>query len=172
MSEAPSDHLLECPVNVRFSEASAKKIPFRRNIERQRVRSGLTQQEAAKLVQVTERTWRRWESGDVVPSIRTQARVFRALEPKRPSPRRRADLERSHHLYWEKHKGWFLRVTIQLRAKEIGKRIKVRLYTHDEKTAKERREVVLAAYRKLGLKVTARVLRDRTKKDCGASAND
>ena len=170
MHEAPSPILLECPVNVRFSEAPGTKIPFRRNIAKQRVAVGLTQQEAAKLVQVTERTWRRWESGDVVPPIRTQARVFQALEPKRgPTPRRRTELERTHHLYWEKHKGWFLRLTLELRPKEKGKRVKARLYTHDEDEAIERRTVVMSAYRKLGLKFQTRIHRPMKR---GAGSND
>jgi hypothetical protein len=65
----------------------------------------------------------------------------------------------THHLQWEKHKGWVLRVTVTLNPKEVGKRLKFRLLTRDKAEATERRKLVLAVLRTLGLTVKLRVQR-------------
>lgn len=158
MEAAPKD-LLESGHGVRFSAPLERKLSFGENIEKQRIAVGLTQAEAAKLVPISARTWRRWETDDVTPPLRTQAAAFKVLDKAAPEPskKRKAKLRKSHHLYWEKHKGWFTRVTISMGTKVVGKRVKIRLYTKDETTAIERRPVVIAAYKKLGLVVVTRL---------------
>jgi hypothetical protein len=107
----------------------------------------------------------RWEQGDSIPAELQQAAVLIALERSmHPPPKRKLDaLAESHHLYWEKHKGWMLRLTIDVGAKVIGKRVKVRLRTLVLDEAKQRRELVIASFRTLGLTVRPRVQRRRGK---------
>jgi DNA-binding transcriptional regulator YiaG len=149
----------------RFRDIDAEEFSFSGTIEKQRKARRLTQKQAARLVPTTERTWRAWESGDTVPSRAIQRHVLNLLdmtgEP--PGPRKMAALQRSHHLYFEQHKGWFLRVTINVGAKVVGKRRKFRLYTKDETEARNRRLVVIGALRGLGLTFAERIQKQTRK---------
>lgn len=64
--------------------------------------------------------------------------------------------EGAHHLTFERHKGWTLRVTIQRGQKVVGKRLKFYLKTRELAEAEKARELVLATLRRLGLTVKLR----------------
>lgn len=143
---------------VTFHEATGENLSFAESLAAARKERGHTQAQAAKLVPVSRRTWARWESGDVTPSEAIQARALHALTARHepPGPRRQAALQRSHHLYWEKHKGWFFRPTINVGKRVVGKRRKFRLYTNDLAKAMDGRRLVLATLKRLGLSVADR----------------
>lgn len=61
-----------------------------------------------------------------------------------------------HHLTFERHKGWTLRVTVQIGKKIVGKRLKFYLKTRILSEAEKNRELVLSTLRKLGLTVKLR----------------
>ncbi len=153
--------------DVRFSVLLDEKNAFRESFAALRKTLGLDQKTAAELVQVAERTVRRWESGTAEPPEIVQRTALDALRRgrKAPSKRRLDALAKSHHLHWEEHKGWMLRLTINVGSKIVGKRVKVRLRTYALEEAKKRRELVIASYRTLGIKVQPRVQRR------GGSAN-
>ena len=58
-----------------------------------------------------------------------------------------------HHLYYDRVKGWVLRVTVGLGKNVIGKRLKFYLRTRDLAEAEKARAWVLTTLRKLGLTV-------------------
>ena len=66
-----------------------------------------------------------------------------------------------HHLYYERTKGWMLRVTVDVGKSVIGKRLKFRLRTRDAGEAEKARDLVLATLKKLGLRVHLRMQRGR-----------
>ncbi len=63
---------------------------------------------------------------------------------------------RDHHLYYEHDRGWMLRVTVDLGARVVGKRMKFRLGTHSLDEAGRGRELVVRILRQLGLTVRLR----------------
>lgn len=139
-----------------FREAPAEKISFAESVRKQRLAVGLTQGNAAKLVPVSCITFKRWEAGRTVPVEAVQREVMKVLGGEQarkscPGKRKLAALVKSHHLHWEKHKGWMLRVTVDLGPKVVGKRVKFRLGTKDLEEALKSRELVLSTLRKLGL---------------------
>jgi transcriptional regulator with XRE-family HTH domain len=141
-----------------FRDEGLEKIPFAECVRKQRVAVGLTQASAARLVPVSCITLKRWEAGKTVPVAAVQREVMRVLggdaaRTSCPGKRKLAALATSHHLHFEKHKGWIFRPTVDRGPKVVGKRLKFRLGTRDLEKAKERREVVLGTLRGLGLKV-------------------
>lgn len=62
-----------------------------------------------------------------------------------------------HHLYYDRTKGWMLRVTVTMGKKVIGKRLKFRLHTRDAGEAGKARDLVLATLKRLGLTVRLRM---------------
>jgi hypothetical protein len=62
-----------------------------------------------------------------------------------------------HHLYYDRRKGWMLRVTVDVGKSVIGKRLKFRLRTRDAGEAERARDLVLATLKKLGLTVHLRM---------------
>lgn len=161
------------PHRAGFGDTSSKKLSFSELIEVQRRMRGLTQQQAADLVPISVSTWERWISGKVVPSKAVQRAALLAIEgaTAAPSKRKLAAVQRSHHLFWEKHKGWILRVTIDRGSKMKGTRVKFYLNTHVMEHALERRSVVLMTCRRLGLKIKPRIQKRHGPKN-GASSAD
>jgi transcriptional regulator with XRE-family HTH domain len=169
---------IELPLGVSFDDASGggtkrryqgdtfredllEKIPFAEAVRKQRVATGLTQETAARLVPVSCITLKRWETGKTVPVVAVQREVLAVLGGDQartscPGKRKLAALAKSHHLHWEKHKGWVLRVTVDVVTKEVGKRLRFRLGTRDLQEAIRNRTLVLGTLRKLGLKVRPR----------------
>lgn len=143
----------------RFQEGVPENGPFCESLAALRRAFGMNQMKAAELVQVTDRTIRLWESGTVTPAEIVQKGALAALRHGRnpPSKRRLDALARNHHLHWEEHKGWMLRLTINVGSKIVGKRVKIRLRTFVLDDAKKRRELVIASYRTLGIKVNPRI---------------
>ena len=117
---------------------------------------GYSQAAAAEILGMTTRAIERWEAGHRTPPRRAQVRFLRSLEKSTvpPSPGRIAGARRNHHIDWEKGRGWFMRLTISLDAKRVGKRIKFRLKTRDIEEAIKRRDVVFSAFKALGFHVT------------------
>jgi hypothetical protein len=66
-----------------------------------------------------------------------------------------------HHLIWDKQKGWECRITLKLRAKESGKRIRTRLATRDLDQAIIAKKAILEFTKQLGLEVAGCVHRRR-----------
>jgi hypothetical protein len=87
-----------------------------------------------------------WLSGERVPNQRRQAEVLQNLTDHRnpPSRRVRTRMGKLHHLIWDKQKGWECRITLKLRAKESGKRIRTRLATRDLDQAIIAKKAILA----------------------------
>lgn len=73
---------------------------------------------------------------------------IRAAEP---------EVSGDHHLYFERHKGWMMRVTVQIGKKVVGKRIKFALKTRDREEAEKRRDVMILGLKRLGLTVRVRL---------------
>jgi len=109
-----------------------------------RLTAALTQADAARLVTVTERTWIRWEAGQAAPAASKQTEVLERLDAT------------SNGLYFEKHKGWLFRVTIERGPKVVGIRKKFKLGTRDLAEALRHRALVLSTLRRLGLTVKPR----------------
>ena len=59
----------------------------------------------------------------------------------------------THHLYFSVSHGWQLRFTIIFDPKKTGKRMKRNLKTRVEREAIVRRDLILAEYDHLGLKI-------------------
>jgi len=78
--------------------------------------------------------------------------------------------EGGHHLTYERHKGWVLRVTIQRGQKVVGKRLKFYLKTRELAEAEKARELVLATLRRLGLTVKLRHQKKKGAKESFAPA--
>jgi len=87
-----------------------------------------------------------------------QTRILRTLQSAAvdPSPGKIAGARRNHHIDWEKGRGWFMRVTINVSSKTVGKRIKFRLKTRDMEEAIKRRDVVFSSYKAIGFEVDAK----------------
>ncbi|MCW1887695.1 helix-turn-helix domain-containing protein [Luteolibacter flavescens] len=151
-----------------FREAPLEVFSFAETLAAKRKSRRLTQDMAAQMVPVDVSTWWRWETGKIVPSVLVQRAVLKMLEPSSAPAsglgrRQRMALSNSHHLHWEKHKGWVLRLTISRGSKVIGKRMKFHLATKDLDTALKARTLVLATLRKLGLTVQPRRQRKQGK---------
>jgi hypothetical protein len=104
-----------------------------------------------------------WLSGERVPNQRRQAEVLQNLTDHRnpPSRRVRTRMGKLHHLIWDKQKGWECRITLKLRAKESGKRIRTRLATRDLDQAIIAKKAILEFTKQLGLEVAGCVHRRR-----------
>ena len=161
------------PHDAGFGDTSSEKLSFSELIEVQRRMRGLTQQQAADLVPISVSTWERWISGKVIPSKAVQRAALLSIEgaTATPSKRKLAALKRSHHLFWEKHKGWILRVTIDRGKRIEGTRVKFYLKTHVMEQALERRSVVLMTCRRLGLKIKPRIQKRHSPKNGSSSAD-
>lgn len=116
---------------------------------------GFTQRKAALIVSKTDQAISDWETGKYEPCLVTQNGVLAAIKEsiQPPSLHFLRKAGRLHHISWEKDRGWFLRVTIQVGKKVVGSRIKVRLRTYDINEAIRARDVVLSSYKVMGFSV-------------------
>ena len=119
---------------------------------------GYTQRIAAKILNVRRLTITRWESEKSQPDARDQETIISAIREAReaPSARRIAHARRHHHIDWENGRGWFMRVTFNVSAKVVGRRIKFRLRTRDIEEAIKRRDVIFSSYKAIGFKVDSK----------------
>jgi hypothetical protein len=104
-----------------------------------------------------------WLSGQRVPNQRRQAEVLETLTDERNPPSRRVQsrMGKLHHLIWDKQKGWECRITLRLRNKENGKRVRTRLATKDLDQAIIAKKAILEFTKQLGLEVAGCVHRRR-----------
>jgi len=170
--------------------------------ETTRLARGLTQEQAATLAKTTHRTVQRWEAGLAVPPDSAQPRILAALRRpissttptvKPPTTPEEADalvdpadpvapflsvtppaedVPPAHHLHYDPQKGWVLRCTFNRGPKLVGLRKKTVLGTRDQEEARQRTNLLLREWTKLGLKVTLRLQRaiDPAKKSARGSA--
>jgi hypothetical protein len=132
-----------------------KKDSFAYILRAARKSRGFCQWRAGRAVSKSARSIKNWESGRFTPSEVVQAAILREIRGSKESPSfhylRKAG--RTHHIAWEKGRGWFMRVTIQVGKKVVGRRIKVRLKTRDIDEAVRTRDVVLSSYKVMGFSV-------------------
>ena len=131
------------------------KNSFRSKLEAARKSRGFSQLKAGLVVSKARCTINAWEKGRFTPSKVIQKAILDALrDPKEPPTfQSLRDAKKTHHVAWEKDRGWFMRVTIQVGTRVVGKRIKVRLKTTDILEAIRTRDVVLSSYKVMGFNV-------------------
>jgi len=113
----------------------------------------LTLREASEIARMPYRTLKQWMSPRARPDVSRVKGVMQAVENHSLT---RLRVQESHHLYHDKGRGWETRFTIQWSEKEVGRRIKRRLGTHDLLEAIRIRDVIVDEYRKLGFTVSDR----------------
>ena len=139
--------------DIFMTEDNKKSFAFK--LRAARKARGFCQWKAGRAVSKSRCTINQWESGRFTPSKVIQEAVLREIRGSKEPPSfqflRKAG--RTHHIAWEKGRGWFMRVTIQVGKKVVGKRIKVRLKTNDIQEAVRTRDVVLSSYKVMGFSV-------------------
>jgi len=143
-----------------------KKVSFAQSLAALAKQREFTVEEIAERVGRVKRTVSFWMSGKVTPAESVQQHVIAMLSSPTADPSRRVRdrAERSHHLIWDKQKGWEVKVTFDLGPKLKGKRIRERLKTRDLAEAIARKDILTANWRRLGLKLADRRQRRRRKK--------
>lgn len=129
--------------------------------------ANMTFKEAARIGGVTEVTVSRWFTKRRTPSAAMVRGVREAVER---SATTRIRLRDGHHLFYKPDAGWFCRATLQISKKEVGKRVKRSLGTHDMLEAIKRRDLLVAEWNRLGLTVANRLQKPHRKG--GASRSD
>lgn len=131
---------------------------FAESIAAVRKERGYTIYECAELTRHPSKTMENWSAGHRSPSRQIQEQVLRDLRnpDNPPSAKVRRTAEESHHLIWDKQKGWEVKVTFDLGPKRVGKRHRRRLKTRDLEEAIERKDILIADWRSLGLKLADR----------------
>jgi len=121
-----------------------------------RKENGYTLKEIGLISNTPIGTLKSWAIGKHCPSESkrlTLIQIFSSPELK-PSKRARAKMHRAHGLTWDGSKrNWKLRLTLDMGAKLVGKRIQISMKTADRQIAIEKRDATVAAYEKVGLKV-------------------
>lgn len=151
----------DCLTGDGISGIAGKNLSFAESIAAVRKATGYTIFECAELSRHPSKTFENWASGHRVPckQIRDQVIIDLSKPENPPSAKTRRRVEESHHLIWDKQKGWEMRVTVDVGKKVVGKRIRERLKTRNLDEAIVRRDLIVANMRRLGL-----TLRDRRQK--------
>lgn len=130
-----------------------------------RENDGYTLQEISAILAHPLGTIRNWSTGRNSPSEATRFRIIETFsDPKvQPPSKVLRTIKETHHMHWEKERGWTVRITLTLNNKFVGKRRKIRLRTHNLDEAVKRREIAIACFTNLGFKIANRIQR-RVKK--------
>ena len=149
---------------VAFSRRSEKDLSFAQSLAAIRSEREMTIIEIAEKTRQATRTVQRWLAGKTVPEASFRKHVLRILSDPNgePSARTRRRVEQSHHLIWDKQKGWEMKVTVNVGKKVVGKRIRERLKTRCLAEAIARRDLIVGNMKKLGLTIEDR--RQKTRK--------
>lgn len=141
-----------------FSDAPEKNMTFAESLAAVREDRKYTISEMAQISRNPQRTLEYWIAGDGIPTKQIRDEVLNRLnDPSNPpSQRVRREAEKSHHLIWDHTKGWEMRVTVNIGAKIVGKRLRRRLKTRILSEAIVRRDLIVASYAELGLKIIDR----------------
>lgn len=159
--------MMEAPDAIsRFVQTAVagKNISFAQTLAALRDSRELTIFEIAEKVRKTKRTVDYWLAGTVVPDVATRQQVIAVLSDPcdTPSAVTRKRVAASHHLIWDKQKGWEMRVTVEISKKVVGKRLRERLKTRNLAEAIARRDLIVANMKQLGLHIVDR--RQKTQK--------
>lgn len=127
--------------------------------------ANMTRKEAARIAGISDVTLCRWFRSKRSPSAAMVAGVVQKIAD---SALTRVRLRDGHHLYYKPDNGWMMRATIQIDRKQIGKRVKRSLGTHDVFEAIRFKKQRLDEWRRLGLHVAERKQRPQRRKN-GAS---
>lgn len=133
-------------------------IQFQQTLIKSREIDGYTVQEIAEICTTPYRTIESWISGKRIPTDAVKADVLKILsKPNRPLSKRKTE---EHGLTWDKAKRrWVLKLTLDIDKRLVGHRIVVHLRTTDARVAIAKREAILDAFGKLGIKVSKRAQR-------------
>ena len=139
-------------------KSTKEPVTFGTELRLARESKGYTQSVAARVLGVRRRTVIRWELEATQPEPGDQRGIIETIRESReaPSARRIAYARRHHHIDWENGRGWFMRVTLNVSAKVVGRRIKFRLRTRDIEEAIKRRDVIFSSYKAIGFKVDSK----------------
>jgi DNA-binding transcriptional regulator YiaG len=127
-----------------------------------RKNNGYTIKEIAAICAAPEDTVRNWSRGKNCPREAKRLEIIRIFsdESVTPSIKSRLAARRDHGLTWDSGKRvWKLRLTINIGDKVVGKRICQSMRTSQLEMAIEKRNAVVLAYEKLGLKISKRIQR-------------
>ena len=130
--------------------------PFAQVLERWRVARKLSVREIASILHTASTTVEGWLYQGKVPDAHRKAEVLRILliNDLPPSRAMCRHLRRLHGLTWDASRTrWKLRLTINLGTKVVGKRICLDVKVADHEAAIRSKELVVAAFAKLGLQV-------------------
>lgn len=118
-----------------------------------RKENGYTLAEISDISATAPGTVKAWSQGRRSPTVSTRFRLIEIFtDPNvRPSKKNHREMLDTHHLSWDSNLGWRYRFTLDLDPKKVGKRIKIRLQTHDQKEAIRRRHVINNLLNILGL---------------------
>jgi transcriptional regulator with XRE-family HTH domain len=139
-----------------------KKVSWPKTLAATRKAAGLSQSQAAEIVKTAVRNYKYWESGESAPIPAAQAGILKAIRNSRRVPvrRKRAKIEREHHLFYDHDKGWIFRCTLGGDSKKQGQRIKRIMRTHNVIRAIERRDNLIREWRTLGFTVELRMKKE------------